>query len=159
MTKSTLAIVLATGLAVGLAAGQSNEPTGFHFWTHSELDHIESALSPQMDSHKFKSSTLAPAGNHRFLAVHREATGQVEYHAKEADIVFVQSGSATLVYGGSIVKGVSTAPDEMRGESITGGMELKVEPGDVITIPAKLPHQMKLDPGKQLNYFVVKITE
>jgi mannose-6-phosphate isomerase-like protein (cupin superfamily) len=93
------------------------------------------------------------------LRVLYEATGQVEYHAKEADIVFVQSGSATLVYGGSIVNGVSTATDEMRGESITGGMERKVEPGDIITIPAKLPHQMKLDPGKQLNYFVVKITE
>jgi hypothetical protein len=50
MTKSTLVIVLATGLAVGLAAGQSSEPTGFHFWTHSELDRIESALRSDRSS-------------------------------------------------------------------------------------------------------------
>jgi mannose-6-phosphate isomerase-like protein (cupin superfamily) len=158
MIRPIVVTALAMALAIGLA-GQSSEPTGFHFWSHAELDHKENALAPQMDAHKFKSDTLAPAGNHRYLVVHREASGQVEYHAKEADIVFVQSGSATLVYGGSIVGGKPTGPDEVRGDSITGGMERKVEPGDVITIPAKLPHQMTLEPGKQLNYFVVKITE
>jgi mannose-6-phosphate isomerase-like protein (cupin superfamily) len=154
MMKLVLLIVLAAGLA-----GQSSEPNGFHFWTHAELDGIENALAPKMDAHKFKSDTLATAGNHRFMVVHREATGEVEYHAIEDDIVFIQSGSGTLVYGGTIVNARTTAPNEMRGDSITGGMERKVNPGDVITIPAKLPHQMKLEPGTQLNYFAVKVKE
>lgn len=154
MIKPILLTVLAAGLA-----GQSSQPSGFQFWTHSDLIGIENALAPKMDAHKFKSDTLAKAGNHRFMVVHREATGEVEYHATEADVVFIQSGSATLVYGGTIVNGRTTAPNEIRGESIKGGMERKVNPGDVFTVPAKLPHQMKLAPGTQLNYFAVKITE
>jgi mannose-6-phosphate isomerase-like protein (cupin superfamily) len=154
MMKPILLIALAAW-----AAGSSSDPSGFHFWTQSDLNGLENALAAQMDSHKFKSDTLAKAGNHRFMVVHREATGEAEYHATEDDIVFVTSGSGTLVYGGTMVNARNTAPNEMRADSITSGMEKKVSPGDVITIPAKLPHQMTLEPGKQLNYFVVKVTE
>jgi len=154
MIKPMLLIVLAAGLA-----GQSSEPNGFHFWTRAELDSTANALAPKMDVHKFKSDTLASAGNHRFMVVHREATGEVEYHATEDDVIFIQSGSGTLAYGGTIVNPRNTAPNEIRGDSITGGMERKVAAGDVITIPAKLPHQMKLEQGAQLNYFAVKVTE
>jgi mannose-6-phosphate isomerase-like protein (cupin superfamily) len=154
MMKPILLIALAAGLGV-----PPGEPSGFHFWTQSELNGIENALAPKMDSYKFKSDTLAKAGNHRFMVVHREATGEAEYHATEDDIVFVTSGSGTLVYGGTMVNPKDTAPNEMRAASITGGAERKVSPGDVIAIPAKLPHQMKLEPGHQLNYFTVKVTE
>jgi quercetin dioxygenase-like cupin family protein len=53
----------------------------------------------------------------------------------------------------------TTAPNEMRGPSITGGMEKKLSAGDVVSIPPKVPHQLKLDAGKQFTYFVVKITQ
>ncbi|SPF42146.1 hypothetical protein SBA4_290028 [Candidatus Sulfopaludibacter sp. SbA4] len=29
----------------------------------------------------------------------------------------------------------------------------------MVTIPAKLPHQVKLDSGKEFTYFVVKVTQ
>jgi mannose-6-phosphate isomerase-like protein (cupin superfamily) len=53
----------------------------------------------------------------------------------------------------------TTAPNEMRGPSIKGGMEKPVAAGDIVTIPAKLPHQVKLAPGKEFTYFVVKVTQ
>jgi mannose-6-phosphate isomerase-like protein (cupin superfamily) len=151
-------------IIVLLAAGTvlpAGDPAGFHFWTHSDLLAAEKKLAPQMDAHKYKSDTMVTAGNHRFVAVHREATGEAEYHEKEADVMFIQSGTATLLYGGTMVDARTTAPGELRGPSIQGGMERKMGPGDVATIPAKIPHQMKLDPGKEkeFNYFVVKVTE
>jgi mannose-6-phosphate isomerase-like protein (cupin superfamily) len=112
-----------------------------------------------MDAHKFKSGTIAPAGNHRFMIVHREGPGEAEYHATESDVIFVQSGEATLVYGGKMIDARTTAPNEMRAAGIEGGMERKVGSGDVIAIPPKLPHQMKPEDGKTFNYFVVKVTE
>jgi mannose-6-phosphate isomerase-like protein (cupin superfamily) len=36
-------------------------------------------------------------------------------------------------------------------------MERKFSPGDVVTIPVRVPHQMKLAPGKEITYFVVKV--
>jgi len=31
--------------------------------------------------------------------------------------------------------------------------------GDVVTIPAKVAHQLKLDAGKEFTYFYVKVTQ
>ena len=53
----------------------------------------------------------------------------------------------------------TTAPNEKRAASIRGGVEKKVAPGDVITVPIKTPHQMMVAAGKQITYFVVKITQ
>jgi mannose-6-phosphate isomerase-like protein (cupin superfamily) len=47
----------------------------------------------------------------------------------------------------------------MRAASIKGGMEKPLAAGDIVTIPAKLPHQVKLAPGKEFTYFVVKVTQ
>jgi mannose-6-phosphate isomerase-like protein (cupin superfamily) len=47
----------------------------------------------------------------------------------------------------------------MLGTSITGGVESKLGAGDIVTIPAKTAHQLKLDPGKEFTYFVVKVTQ
>jgi mannose-6-phosphate isomerase-like protein (cupin superfamily) len=76
-----------------------------------------------------------------------------------ADIFFVQSGEATLVVGGELVDGKTTAPDEMRAASIKGGTEKKLAAGDVATIPAKVAHQVKLDADKAFTYFIVKVTQ
>jgi mannose-6-phosphate isomerase-like protein (cupin superfamily) len=99
-------------------------------------------------------------GNYSFLIAHREGSGEAEYHAKVADIFMVQSGEATLVYGGKMVDAKTTAPDEMRGPSISGGIEKKIAAGDVVTIPAKLPHQVKFNSdSKEFTYFVVKVNQ
>jgi mannose-6-phosphate isomerase-like protein (cupin superfamily) len=47
----------------------------------------------------------------------------------------------------------------MRAAAIKGGMEKPIGAGDVVTIPAKVAHQVKLAPGKEFTYFVVKVTQ
>ena len=42
---------------------------------------------------------------------------------------------------------------------IRGGTEAKLGPGDVLHIPAKVAHQMKLGPGAKVTYFVTKVVE
>ena len=71
----------------------------------------------------------------------------------------VQSGAVTMVYGGEVVEGKTTAPGEIRGASIKGGTEVVLGPGDVLHIPAKVPHLMKLAKGKKVTYFVAKVVE
>ena len=72
------------------------------------------------------------------MVAHRDSSGEAEYHAQDAGIFVVQSGTATLVYGGELVDGKTTAPNEMRAASIKGGMEKTLAAGDIVTIPAKL---------------------
>jgi mannose-6-phosphate isomerase-like protein (cupin superfamily) len=98
-------------------------------------------------------------GNYSFSMSHREASGGVECHLTQADIFVIQSGEASITVGGTMVDGTNRSATEMTGTAITGGTEVKVGPGDVVTIPAKMPHQMKLDAGKEITYFVVKVTQ
>ena len=72
-----------------------------------------------------------------------------------ADIETVCAGLANAPF----VDGKTTAPGETRGPAIKGGTEVKLGPGDILHIPAKVPHQMKLDPGKQVTYFVTKVVQ
>jgi hypothetical protein len=53
----------------------------------------------------------------------------------QIDIFFVQSGSATLVVGGTYLNGETVAPHEERNGTIQGGIRQKVSPGDIVRIP------------------------
>ena len=73
-------------------------------------------------------------------ASRREKPGMAEIHTKDADIVHVLDGAATLVTGGSAVDAKETEPDELRGSSIIGGDTHELKKGDVIIVPAGVPH-------------------
>ncbi len=84
----------------------------------------------------------------------RDKPGVVEIHLRNNDLMFVQEGSATLVTGGTVVSPHSTAPDEIRGESIVGGEVHELSKGDVIVVPAGTPHWFKEVRGTFLAYVV-----
>ena len=85
----------------------------------------------------------------------REAAGMAEVHEKDADIIYVQDGSATFVTGGTVVDGKETAADELRGKEIRGGETRTISKGDVIIVPAGTPHWFKEVPSP-ITYYVVK---
>jgi quercetin dioxygenase-like cupin family protein len=50
----------------------------------------------------------------------------------------------------------NTAPDEFRGQSISGGDTRQLKKGDVIIIPAGVPHWFK-EVTNPFLYYVVKV--
>jgi mannose-6-phosphate isomerase-like protein (cupin superfamily) len=150
---------LALALLLAGFALPAGDPPGFYLWKSAELKGFAKTLAPKMSDKKVATETIANHGNYSFMVAHREGSGEAEYHATQADIFVVQSGEATLVVGGELVDGKTTAPNEMRAPAIKGGSEKKLAAGDVVTIPAKVAHQVKLDTGKQFTYFVVKVTQ
>jgi mannose-6-phosphate isomerase-like protein (cupin superfamily) len=142
--------------AFALPAG---DPAGFFLWRSAELKGYAKTLAPKMNDKHVASEVIAKFGNYGFQIAHREGSGEGEWHARMADVFFVQSGEATLVYGGELVDGRQTTEGEMRSAAIRGGMEKKIAAGDVVTIPVKVAHQMKLDKGKEITYFVVKVAQ
>jgi uncharacterized RmlC-like cupin family protein len=128
-------------------------------WRAADIQGRGRALSQRLDANKVASETIATVGNRSFLVAHREGSGLAEVHDTQADIIMISSGQVTMVYGGTVVDGKTTAPGEIRGASIQGGTEALLGPGDVLHIPAKIPHQMKLASGAQVTYFVAKVVE
>ena len=61
--------------------------------------------------------------------------------------------------GGTVADPKTTAPHEVRGPSISGGEEKKLGPGDVVHIPAKVPHQLLVESGKQITFALLKVDE
>ena len=99
---------------------------------------------------------LLDAGAYKLDAGRREGAGEVEYHAHTVDIMHVIEGTATVLTGGEMV-GVRSAGDgELRADSVTGGHERELSQGDVLAIPAGVPHQFTRVSDPFL-YFVVKV--
>ena len=103
-----------------------------------------------------KGGTLMSTPDLTVMVVSRTSPGEVEVHDKETDTFHVLDGSATLVTGGTMVGGKVTAPNQQRGKDITGGETHHLMKGDVIVIPAGIPHWFKEVP-QSINYYVVKV--
>ena len=149
--KTALAVLMS---AVPLMAA---EPSGVVVWSGSELKGYGRKLAPKMNEGKVATERLATFPGHFAMVAHREADGQAELHEKQADLFVVESGEATLVYGGEVVSAKTTEPNEVRGPSIKGGEKKALGPGDVVHIPAKVPHQLLVPAGKEFTYFVLKV--
>jgi mannose-6-phosphate isomerase-like protein (cupin superfamily) len=98
-------------------------------------------------------------GDHLLEISHREVDGKAELHKVKADVIVIQTGKATLVTGGEVIDPKDTGPNEIQGSGIKDGVKHEVGPGDVIEIPAGVPHQFFVAPGTQITYLVVKVVK
>ena len=138
-------IILLLGFTIMSAAAA--EPTGYVVWPKG--------LPPEGSPPKINFE------HHSWALAHREKSGVVESHLTRTIVMIVQSGEATLVVGDDILDAQKISPTEIRGTAIRNGNERKISAGDVINMPAGLPHQFILAPGKQITYVdvVVNFTE
>jgi len=129
----------------------------FTIWRVSELKAKEEDLAGKATSQHMASETLEKYGNHLTMLGVRKGNGELEIHEKMADFFVVESGEATLLVGGKANGAKMTSPGELRGGTIEGGQKEKLAPGDVVHIPAGVPHQLLLDRGGTFTYFVIKV--
>jgi mannose-6-phosphate isomerase-like protein (cupin superfamily) len=138
---------------------QEAVPTGFEVWSSKSLASVLTDLRQDApkDPHHFAVRQLADYGNDSFLLVHRAGDGQVEWHETQADVFFVQSGTATLLLGGQMMNGETVGPHEKRNGTIVGGIRRPLAAGDIVRIPPRVPHQILLNGASEFDYFVVKV--
>ena len=100
--------------------------------------------------------TLVTAPNLSVTVAHRTGPGMVEVHDKETDTFYVLDGAATIVTGGTMLGGSVTGPGQQRGSDIAGGETRRLAKGDVMVIPAGVPHWFKEVPAS-IDYYVVTV--
>jgi quercetin dioxygenase-like cupin family protein len=108
-----------------------------------------------------KAGPLADGPNLRVSGGHRpsnlpDASPVAEVHANEADLFYVIEGRATQVLGGSVVGGKQTAPGQIRGAKTESGQTYQLGKGDVMWVPAGMPHWFPEIP-EALSYLLVKV--
>jgi mannose-6-phosphate isomerase-like protein (cupin superfamily) len=104
-----------------------------------------------------KGEPLLETGSYKVHASLREAPGQAEVHVRDTDIIYVLEGTATIITGGSVVDGSTTALDEIRGSAIRGGIAQPLVKGDVFIVPNGVPHWFTRVQAP-FRYYVVKAT-
>lgn len=90
------------------------------------------------------------------LMVRREADGEVEQHDTLNDEFVSVRGRAAVMVGGVAAGQHQSAPNEWRGGTLHGGKIYDLKPGDLIWIPAGVPHQMLLRSGDSFEYLAFK---
>lgn len=133
----------------------AGSPEGFSVWKGATGQKADKELAGKMDDQKFAWQPLGTYDNHLIGISHREGDGSAEVHETQADIFIVDSGEATLMIGGTVVDPKTVKPHEIRGKSIEGGTSQQLAPGDIVHIPANVPHQLKI--SKSFTYTVIKV--
>ena len=146
-------------IALLMVSADEKLPDGFQQWTGASLKDLDQTLKTEADasSHHMSVRRLADFPQDTFMLSRRQADGVVEWHENQADVFFVESGSATLLVGGTMVGGEVTEPHEKRNGTIQGGIKRKLSAGDVVRIPPQVPHQLLLDGSPEFTYFVIKV--
>ena len=83
-----------------------------------------------------------------------------EMHDHTNHVFIIVDGEADFVTGSRMTDPKVTAPGQTRGSGIEGGVVHHLSKGDVITIPAKTPHQWK-DTSKtgSIGYYAVNFEQ
>jgi mannose-6-phosphate isomerase-like protein (cupin superfamily) len=129
-------------------------------WSKAQL--LERAKFLQQQAAKgdgSASETLEKYPHHYTMLAFRQKSGGGELHQNFADMFVILDGHATIVTGGSVVDQKTVSPGEVRGKSVEGGKRQDVTAGDLVHIPAGMPHQTLVADGETVTYFVVKAEE
>jgi mannose-6-phosphate isomerase-like protein (cupin superfamily) len=151
-------ITVAVCLPVAGALTASAQSLKVDHFTQSQLTQMAHSMDGKIQN-GMASDDLSKYPNHFTMLILRNKNGGAELHEDFADFFVVVEGHATLVSGGTLKDPKTASPGEIRGTSVENGTKESVNAGDVIHIPATLPHQLLIADGDRFVYFVLKIKE
>ena len=152
-------LILSLALAASPLLAQSADPV---VHTAADLQQREAKL---VEDAKASPTGLAVGrledyGNDYTLLVVRVHTGDAERHQFFGDQIVITKGTITLITGGTMQNehpnNTAGRPGETLGSGIEGGKEIILTVGDIVRIPAGIPHWVKLAPSTTATYLVFK---
>ena len=74
--------------------------------------------------------------------------GRPAVHPDQAEYAIVIAGAGTLISGGTLEAAKPVKPDLTEGDRIIGGTTRTLKPGDIMLIPAGVPHWFGITGGR-----------
>ena len=148
----TLMLAAALGARGDIALGQGARPGGATaqaaaaptdkaaYFANDDLQ----AIWKDLEARQVINKRVLEGGSHSInIRIVKEGDAPL-IHAQSADVWVVTGGGATAITGGQLVDGKKRPNvDDEAGTSIRGGVERALKPGDVLYVPAGVPHGFK----------------
>ncbi len=110
----------------------------------------------------FVFTTALPRAEHRHhdvQIIHRAGYTQPEIHAAKWDIYVILNGSGTALVGGERVNWEDGLPPEEQRPRLSGAQEFQITDGDMLHVPARVWHQVVVEPGESITYALINVIE
>ena len=146
---SLWAVLLSGFLAGGAMADETPGKTQY-----LSAEQLASMVAQTSDGMVLKEIPSGPGS--QLLIVRRDKSGEAEIHLALNDIIVIQAGHGTMTVGGEVKGNREIRPTEWRGGPLSGAPDYALKPGDVLYIPAGVPHQVTLPPRGSIRYLTVK---
>ena len=126
---------------------------GFELYPAARLAAIAAELAHVRSSGR----TIGGHGDFHYVQSRRVVSGGPEIHDAWVDVTLVESGRASLLVGGTVAGGALASPGEHRGGTIRGGTPHVLGAGDLLVVPAGVPHQYQVASGDSIVYLTIKV--
>jgi mannose-6-phosphate isomerase-like protein (cupin superfamily) len=172
MKRIAPALVLLLGAAAFTASLQAQQQAKSTTATYITEADVQATLnrSPEAAVNPQPNIRVVDTGGYNVAvgALHRpqKPPGVAAVHFKVTEIYHVIDGAGTLVTGGTMVNAKTRPPDSTAvkledgpgasGTAIQGGVSRRIKAGDVVIIPAGVPHWFSEIEGS-ITYLVVRV--
>ena len=174
--RFVLVMTFFVGLGVGNASAQdpfadvTNEPRPSEFihWDEESFAEFKGELEDQLREGPgilgtpFAVLNAFPRADHRrhdVQIIHRAGYTQPEIHETKWDVYVILDGSGTVLLGGERVNWMEGLPREEQRPELSGAQEFLVTKGDVLHVPARSWHQVKVPDGESITYALINVWE
>lgn len=121
-------------------------------WTRARLN----SLNRMLERTGAPYTQVVKGKTYGALLLRRTVSGDPELHVELNDFFLVLSGEGEIRVGGRATGVRAVAPNEKRGRTLTGGALYRVEPGDVLFVPANHWLQVLVAKGDVLRAIIIK---
>jgi len=158
LTQASLLFAMSAGIDGAWAQANNPEtadPTSFAGATEVRAQ-IQAMLATMKPDQGFMWRALVRDGKTVAAIEIWKKPGRPAVHPAEAEYAIVLEGSGTLVSGGTMADAKTSNAGLLEGSRIEGGTTRTLGPGDVILIPAGVPHWFGIT-GDRLILLGVKL--
>ena len=129
------------------ATAQTTDPTAFASGTEvtAQVAAMAKAMKPEQG---FAWQPLVRDGETVAALEYWKTPGRPAVHPDQAEYAIVIAGAGTLISGGTLEAAKPVKPDLTEGDRIVGGTTRALKPGDVMLIPAGVPHWFGITGGR-----------
>ena len=129
----------------------------------SRLDYVPTERTDDLRNYivraRAQGGTLfnSPDGQTNYRLVRRTAESEVEEHSRWDDLIIVQSGAGEIQVGPKTKGSRFMAAGELRGGTITAPSRVSLRVGDVVRIPAGVPHSFAPSSAEPWEFLLIKV--